>query len=156
MQSLQLQCLIMSVMSCFCSLCYTSMEKCSSDRWGMEAFIMNPRIDLNPACGCYSQTVTQARGPSTHLGLCRRGRQTSATCSETAGWGRRPEGRGASGWQTAPHYQWGNWVWQRRCAEPHRRRSRCSWTSCRRIRRWRTPRGRTVNKLWGQKRAEGH
>lgn len=98
-------------------------------------------------------------GPGGHAGTylapCRRGRQTSATCSGRAGWGRLPGGRAASGWQTAPHYRWGNWAWRRRCAGRRRTRSRCSWTSCRRIRRWHRRRGRTGSKLQRQQRARG-
>lgn len=95
------------------------------------------------------------RFPS-YLGQCRRGRQTSAICSATAGWGPPPAGQASSGWRTVPHCRWGNWAWQMRCAEHHRTRSRCSWTSCRRIQRWRTPRGRTESKLQGQQSTEEH
>lgn len=97
-----------------------------------------------------------AQDSSTYLDRCHRGKQTSATCSGRAGWAQHPWGPVSSVWQTAPRYRWGNWAWQRRCAEHRRTRSRCSWTSCRRIRRWRTPLGRTVSKLQGQQSARGH
>lgn len=83
----------------------------------------------------------------TYLCLCHRGRQTCPTCSETGDSGRRPLEEGASGWRTARLSRWGSWEWRRRCGEPRRRRSACSWTSCHKSRRWRTPLWRTANKL---------
>ena len=92
----------------------------------------------------------------THPCPCHRGRQISPTCSGTADSGQHHAGQASSGWRTARRRRWGSWGWRRMCAELHRRRSGCSWSSCHRIRRWHIRPWRTGSRLETKHKKSGN